>query len=84
LHLQALFLRQLDTNLVVGSPFIKGIISFTVPEFVYGRFATTVRNDEDMINAMSKSMGSMGLYITPVFFIIRYGIVNLSPGTASD
>jgi aminobenzoyl-glutamate transport protein len=31
-----------------------------------------MKNDRDIINAMSKSMGSMGLYITLVFFAAQF------------
>lgn len=70
-------LRHPETGAVAGSPFLKGIvafifITFAVPGFVYGRVAGTMRNDKDIINAMSKSMGSMGLYITLVFFAAQF------------
>ena len=47
-------------------------ITFAIPGFVYGRVAGTMKNDKDIINAMSKSMGSMGLYITLVFFAAQF------------
>lgn len=70
-------LRHPNTGEVAGSPFLKGIvafifISFAIPGFVYGRLAGTMKNDRDIINAMSKSMGSMGLYITLVFFAAQF------------
>lgn len=70
-------LRHPETGAVAGSPFLKGIvafifITFAVPGFVYGRVAGTMKNDKDIINAMSKSMGSMGLYITLVFFAAQF------------
>ncbi len=70
-------LRHPETGAVAGSPFLKGIvafifISFAVPGFVYGRIAGTMKNDKDIIDAMSKSMGSMGLYITLVFFAAQF------------
>lgn len=70
-------LRHPETGEVAGSPFLKGIvafifISFAVPGFVYGRIAGTMRNDRDIIDAMSKSMGAMGLYITLVFFAAQF------------
>ncbi|WP_370167348.1 AbgT family transporter, partial [Marisediminitalea sp.] len=62
---------------VAGSPFLKGMVAvilirFAVPGVVYGRFAGTMKNDKDIIDAMSKSMGSMGLYITLVFFAAQF------------
>ncbi|WP_420806154.1 AbgT family transporter [Aestuariibacter salexigens] len=70
-------LRHPETGEVAGSPFLKGIvafifISFAIPGFVYGRIAGTMKNDRDIIDAMSKSMGSMGLYITLVFFAAQF------------
>ncbi|GAB2684373.1 AbgT family transporter [Aliiglaciecola sp. 3_MG-2023] len=70
-------LRHPETGLVAGSPFLKGIvafifITFAVPGFVYGKIVGTMKNDKDIINAMSKSMGSMGLYITLVFFAAQF------------
>lgn len=70
-------LRHPETGLVAGSPFLKGIvafifITFAIPGFVFGRVAGTMKNDKDIINAMSKSMGSMGLYITLVFFAAQF------------
>ncbi|GAC13628.1 AbgT family transporter [Aliiglaciecola lipolytica] len=70
-------LRHPETGAVAGSPFLKGIVAFifvtfAVPGFVYGRITGTMKNDKDIINAMSKSMGSMGLYITLVFFAAQF------------
>lgn len=70
-------LRNPETGEVAGSPFLKGIvafifITFAIPGFVYGRVAGTMKNDRDIIDAMSKSMGAMGLYITLVFFAAQF------------
>lgn len=70
-------LRHPQTNLVAGSPFLKGIvvfifITFAIPGFVYGKTVGTMKNDQDVINAMSKSMSSMGLYIVLVFFAAQF------------
>ncbi|WP_462174129.1 AbgT family transporter [Pseudoalteromonas xiamenensis] len=70
-------LRHPTTGEVAGSPFLKGIVvfifvSFAVPGFVYGRVVGTVKNDKDVINAMSKSMSSMGMYIVLVFFAAQF------------
>lgn len=70
-------LRHPETGLVRGSPFLKGIVAFifvtfAIPGFVYGRVAGTMKNDRDVIDAMSKSMGTMGLYITLVFFAAQF------------
>jgi len=70
-------LRHPETGAVAGSPFLKGIVAiifctFSVPGFAYGKFAGTMRNDRDIINAMSKSMGSLSLYIVLVFFAAQF------------
>ncbi|QTH71541.1 AbgT family transporter [Pseudoalteromonas xiamenensis] len=70
-------LRHPTTGEVADSPFLKGIVvfifvSFAVPGFVYGRVVGTVKNDKDVINAMSKSMSSMGMYIVLVFFAAQF------------
>ena len=70
-------LRHPETGAVAGSPFLKGIvamifITFAVPGFVYGRVVGTMRTDKDVIDAMSKSMGSLSLYIVLVFFASQF------------
>ncbi len=70
-------LRNPDTGLVAGSPFLKGIvafifITFAIPGFVYGKVVGTIKNDRDVIDAMSKSIGSMSLYIVLVFFAAQF------------
>lgn len=66
-----------ETGLMKGSPFLKGIvvfifITFGIPGFVYGKVVGTMKNDVDVINAMSKSMSSMGMYIVLVFFAAQF------------
>ena len=70
-------LRHPETGEVGGSPFLKGIvafifITFAIPGFVYGRIAGTMKTDRDVIDAMAKSMSSMGLYIVLVFFAAQF------------
>ncbi|AFU97390.1 AbgT family transporter [Simiduia agarivorans] len=70
-------LRHPDTGLVEGSPFLKGIvvfifISFAIPGFVYGRIVGSMKNERDVINAMSKSISALGLYIVLVFFAAQF------------
>lgn len=70
-------LRNPETGLVAGSPFLKGIVAFifvtfAVPGFVYGKVVGTMKNDRDVIDAMAKSMSSMGLYIVLVFFAAQF------------
>ena len=59
-------LRHPETGLVAGSPFLQGIvvfifISFAIPGYIYGRIVGTMKTDRDVINAMAKSISSMGL-----------------------
>ncbi len=66
-----------ETGEVKGSPFLKGIVvyifvTFAIPGFVYGKIVGTMKNDRDVIDAMSKSMSSMGLYIVLVFFAAQF------------
>lgn len=70
-------LRHPTTGAIAGSPFLKGIVSiifitFMIPGFVYGRFSGSMKNDKDVIEAMSKSMSSLGLYIVLVFFAAQF------------
>lgn len=66
-----------DAGTVAGSPFLKSIVAFifvffAIPGFVYGRVVGTMKNDRDVIDAMSKSMSSMGMYIVLVFFAAQF------------
>ncbi|WP_163558518.1 AbgT family transporter [Halomonas sp. NO4] len=70
-------LRHPETGAVSGSPFLRGIVvivavSFALLGFVYGRLAGTMRNDRDIVDAMAKSMSSLGLYIVLVFFAAQF------------
>lgn len=70
-------LRNQETGMIKNSPFLKGIvvyilITFAIPGFVYGKIAGTMKNDRDVIDAMAKSMSSMGLYIVLVFFAAQF------------
>lgn len=66
-----------DAGTVAGSPFLKSIVAFifvffAIPGFVYGKVVGTMKTDRDVINAMSKSMSSMGMYIVLVFFAAQF------------
>ncbi|MDF2176704.1 AbgT family transporter [Aliiglaciecola sp. CAU 1673] len=70
-------LRHPQTGEVAGSPFLKGIvafifISFAIPGFVYGKLVGRMRSDRDVVNAMSKGMSTMGMYIVLVFFAAQF------------
>ncbi|NRF24785.1 AbgT family transporter [Vibrio coralliilyticus] len=66
-----------DAGTVAGSPFLKSIVAFifvffAIPGLVYGKVVGTMKNDRDVIDAMSKSMSSMGMYIVLVFFAAQF------------
>ncbi|MCL1067341.1 AbgT family transporter [Shewanella olleyana] len=70
-------LRNPDTGLVAGSPFLKGIVAFifigfAIPGLVYGKVVGSMNKDTDVINAMSHSMSTMGMYIVLVFFASQF------------
>ncbi|MGL6213311.1 AbgT family transporter [Billgrantia desiderata] len=70
-------LRHPETGAISGSPFLSGIVvivavSFSVLGFVYGRLAGTMRGDRDVVDAMARSMSSLGLYIVLVFFAAQF------------
>ena len=65
------------TGELSGSPFLKGIvafifITFAIPGFVYGKTVGVMKNDKDVINAMSKGMSTLGMYIVLVFFASQF------------
>jgi len=70
-------LRNQETGEIARSPFLNGIVvfifvTFAIPGFVYGYVTRTLRNDRDVINAMAKTMSTMGLYIVLVFFAAQF------------
>ncbi|RBP79251.1 aminobenzoyl-glutamate transport protein [Shewanella putrefaciens] len=70
-------LRYPETGLISGSPFLKGIVAFificfAIPGFIYGKVVGSIKNDKDVINAMSHSMSTMGMYIVLVFFAAQF------------
>ena len=70
-------LRHPETGAIAGSPFLRGIIAlilvfFAVPGIAYGKVVGTIKNDRDIINCMSRSMSTMGMYIVVVFFAAQF------------
>ncbi|WP_339387462.1 AbgT family transporter [Vibrio caribbeanicus] len=66
-----------DAGTVAGSPFLKSIVAFifvffAIPGFVYGKVVGTMKTDRDVIDAMAKSMSTMGMYIVLVFFAAQF------------
>lgn len=66
-----------DAGTIAGSPFLKSIVAFifvffAIPGFVFGKVVGTMKTDRDVIDAMAKSMSSMGMYIVLVFFAAQF------------
>lgn len=71
------FLRDPATQSILKSPFLKGIVSFiffggTIVGIAYGIGAKTIKNDNDVIKGMNKSMETLGSYIVLVFFAAQF------------
>jgi aminobenzoyl-glutamate transport protein len=70
-------LREPETGGVLHSPFLTGIVAiiflmFFVPGLAYGLATRSLRNDTDTINAMGKTMSTLGVYIVLVFFAAQF------------
>jgi aminobenzoyl-glutamate transport protein len=71
------FLRDAKTGELLRSPFMSGIVALIfvlglVVGIAYGIGARTVRNDADLIQGMSKAMGSLASYMVLVFFAAQF------------
>ena len=72
------FLRNPDAEgIETFRPMLRSVVTmifvfFVIPGFVYGRVVGTMKNDEDIIDAMAEAMKSMGLYIVLVFFAAQF------------
>ena len=75
------FLRLPDPppgkDAVLHSPFMKGIVAlifflFGLMGLVYGRTVGTIKNDEDVMEGMGKTMATLGTYIVLVFFAAQF------------
>jgi len=70
-------LRNPETGEILNSPFLRGIVTFIfifflVPGFVYGRVTGSMKDDKGIIEGMSNSMSTLGLYIVIVFFAAQF------------
>lgn len=71
-------LRNPETGSILeGSPFINGIVTliallFLIPGIAYGIASGTVKNDKDVVDAMSKAMASMGGYLVLAFVAAQF------------
>jgi aminobenzoyl-glutamate transport protein len=71
------FLRDPKTNGILKSPFLSGIVAFiflggVIAGLAYGIGAKTIKNDNDVIKGMNKSMETLGSYIVLVFFAAQF------------
>ncbi len=48
------------------------MLFFLVPGLVFGKVAGTIKNDKDVVKAMSKSMATMGGYLVLAFFAAQF------------
>jgi aminobenzoyl-glutamate transport protein len=60
-----------------NSPIMRSIVTlifllFLIPGIVYGLVAGTIRNSKDVIEGMTKAMGSMAYYLVIMFFIAQF------------
>ncbi len=70
-------LRNPQTGGLLDSPFLGGIVAiifaaFLAPGLAYGIAAGTIRRDADAIDAMSKTMSTLGGYLVLVFFAAQF------------
>lgn len=71
------FMRDPDTGGLLRSPFMSGIVAIifviaAVLGIVYGIGAKTLKSNNDVINGMGKSMGTLSTYIVLVFFAAQF------------
>lgn len=71
------FLRNPETGAALKSPFMDSIVAFIflgagIAGIAYGVGARTIRNDNDVMKGMSKSMETLGSYIVLVFFAAQF------------
>jgi aminobenzoyl-glutamate transport protein len=70
-------LRDPNTGSALKSPFMKGIVAwififFLIPSIVYGKITGSIKNDQDVIDGMTKAMSTMALYMVLVFFAAQF------------
>lgn len=71
------YLRHPETNGILHSPFMDGIVAFifigaAILGIAYGIGAKTYKNDSQIIKGMGKSMETLGVYIVLVFFAAQF------------
>lgn len=71
------FLRDPQTDGVLRSPFLSGIVAIiffagALVGLAYGIGAGTIRSDSDVMKSMEKAMASMSLYLVLAFFAAQF------------
>lgn len=71
------FLRDPQTNSVLRSPFLSGIVAIiffggALVGLAYGIAAGTIRSDNDVMKSMEKAMAAMALYLVLAFFASQF------------
>jgi len=71
------FLRDPQTGSLLHSPFMSGIVALiflggAVAGIAYGVAAGTVKNENDVLKGMAKSMETLGGYLVLVFFAAQF------------
>lgn len=71
------FLRNPETDGLLRSPFMSGIVALifiggTFLGLAFGVGAGTVRRDADVVEAMGKAMSTLGVYLVLVFFAAQF------------
>jgi aminobenzoyl-glutamate transport protein len=71
------FLRDAQTDSVLHSPFMHGIVTFIfvgglLAGLAYGIAVGTFKSDTDVVNGMTESMKSLGLFMVLVFFAAQF------------
>jgi aminobenzoyl-glutamate transport protein len=71
------FLRDPNTGSLIQSPLISGIVTVifaggVIAGLAYGVAAGTIKNDEEVVGAMSRAMATMGPYLVMAFFASQF------------
>jgi aminobenzoyl-glutamate transport protein len=71
------FLREIGTDSILHSPFLRGIVFFiflggTVLGIAYGVGARTIKSDADVIKGMGGALETLGVYLVLVFFAAQF------------
>ena len=70
-------LRNQKTGLITNSPFLNSIVFlillfFAVTGIVYGYVTKSFKSTKDIVNAMDKTLNTLGTYIVLVFFAAQF------------